>query len=419
MNHSLEAERAILGAIIIEPDSLLQATDIIGSDDFSSPAHRIVFEALIDLYQLGEQIDIISLTERLRIKNQLNLIGGQDLITALAIESIGGANIRYHSRLIHDKAILRRAGDWAFKISEQSKNGIEDVSMWLGKIESDLIDIAQSAKSKTSPYTEDIVKSIEQQWNDFLEGKKVYIAPPEFLSDQIPGIYPKHLILIGGYTGKGKTIFLNQILCDIMGEGGKVLLFSLEDSREEKLLRMISTVSDIRYKDLVTGRIAGHESQIAKAKKLISQWNPIIYDDIRTMDDIRLKCKKHKIKDGIDVVAIDYVQNLAIKKTLYETMADAAGKLYAMVNELSIAGLIVSQIDNESAKKESDIIGLKGAGELAAAAHIVLWLTREKGKGKERFINCTLKKNRTFGELGKIELTFSEKWTGVTRRFGV
>ena len=304
-------------------------------------------------------------------------------------------------------------------MAEQSKNGIEDIPAWLGKIESGLIDIAQSAKSKTSPYTSDIIKSIEQFWNDSLEGKKVCYAPPDFLDGPIPGIYPKHLILIGGYTGKGKTIFMNQILCDIMGEGGKAIVFSMEDSREEKLLRMVANIADIYYKDLITGRISGYESQIEKAKKLIAKWNPIIYDDIRTMDDIRLKVKKHKIKDGVDIVAIDYIQNLAIKNTLYETMADAASKLYAMCNELSVTGLVVSQIDNESAKKESNIIGLKGAGELAAAAHIVLWLTRETGKEKNRHINCTIKKNRPFGETGKLELTFTEKWTGVTKRFGV
>lgn len=414
-----EAEQSILGAILLAPDALLQASDIIEPSDFSATAHRLIYESMLDLYQLGENIDIISLITRLEAKGVLKQIGGSDFIASLASEAVTSANIAFHSRIVRQKSLIRLTGAWAAAVAEQSKNGIEDIPAWLGKIESGLIDIAQSAKSKTSPYTSDIIKSIEQFWNDSLEGKKVCYAPPDFLDGPIPGIYPKHLILIGGYTGKGKTIFMNQILCDIMGEGGKAIVFSMEDSREEKLLRMVANIADIYYKDLITGRISGYESQIEKAKKLIAKWNPIIYDDIRTMDDIRLKVKKHKIKDGVDIVAIDYIQNLAIKNTLYETMADAASKLYAMCNELSVTGLVVSQIDNESAKKESNIIGLKGAGELAAAAHIVLWLTRETGKEKNRHINCTIKKNRPFGETGKFELTFTEKWTGVTKRFGV
>ena len=419
MNNPIEAEQSILGAIAVDPDALLRASDILEPSDFSRTAHRLIYEAMLDLYSLGETIDIISLVTRLETKGVLEQVGGAPYISAIASEVPTSANIAYHSRIVHQKALIRKTGAWAAAVALQSQNGIEDITAWLGKVESELIDIAQTAKSKTSPYTTDILTELKQYWDDSLNGKENCIAPPDFLKEPIPGFYPKHLWMIGGYTGKGKSKFLNQLLVDAMDAGGKILLFSLEDSREEKMMGLISNLADVPYKALITSRITGYETQIEQAKKMIAKWNPIIYDDVRTVDDIRLKAKKHKIKDGIDIIAIDYIQNLAIKNTLYETMADAAGKLYAMVKELKVTCLVVSQIDNESAKKESNIIGLKGAGELAAAAHIVLWLTRVTGKGKERFLDCSIKKNRAFGETGKFELTFTERWTGVTRRYGI
>lgn len=418
MNYSLEAERAILGSAICDPDSILRASDIIEPNDFYSAQHKVIYHALLDLYQLGEKIDLISLSERLATKNQLKAAGGIDAVTSITNEHVTSANIAYHARLVHQKSLLRRTGQWALSVSEQSQNGIEDVNAWLGEIEAGLVEIAQTAKGKTSPYSSDILSAIEEFWSDSLKGKAFCVPPPDFLEGPIPGFYKKHLWMIGGYTGKGKSIFLNQLLVDAMGNSGKILLFSLEDSREEKMMRMLANVANVPYKALVTGRISGHENQIRKAEKLIAQWNPIIYDDIRTVDDIRLKAKKHKIQNNIDIVAIDYVQNLMIKNTLYETMVDAAVKLYAMVNELEVTGIGVSQIDNESAKKDSGIIGLKGAGELAAAAHIVLWLTRGKGK-EQRHLECSIRKNRPFGETGRIELTFSDNWTAIHRRYEV
>lgn len=375
----------------------------------------MIYVTLLDLYQLGEEISLISVFERLRAKSQLDSVGGEGYITSLAFELPTAANIAYHARLVHQKALLRRVEQWALKISEQSKNGIEDVSQWLGEIESQLIDITTIAKGKKDPAASGILKEIKKYFNSVLNGESVYVPSPDFLEDPIPGFYP-HLWMIGGYTSKGKSSLLNQILVDALGNGGRALVFSVEESREEKMMRMISNIEDIPYKALMTGRITGYEERIRKAEKQILEWNPIIYSDVRNMDEIYLKTKKHVIQDKINIVMLDYVQNLLIKNTLYETMVDASVKLFAMTRDLGITVIGVSQIDNESAKKESNIIGLKGAGELASAADIVLWVTRVKGQGKERHLDCTIKKNRPFGEVGKIELTFSEKWTSIYKR---
>ncbi len=150
--------------------------------------------------------------------------------------------------------------------------------------------------------------------------------------------------------------------------------------------------------------------------RIKDQYRPIIYDDIRTTDEIRLKTKKHKLQDDIQIVAVDYAQNLRGSGSLYERMSDAAEKLFSMGRELGVTVIVLSQVNNESVKEESPVIGLKGAGELAAAADIVLWLKRNKGFGKERELDVEIRKNRPFGVTGMIPMQFSEKYTKIDRR---
>ena len=129
-----------------------------------------------------------------------------------------------------------------------------------------------------------------------------------------------------------------------------------------------------------------------------------------------MKAKKHKLQDDISLIAIDYVQNIHGSGDLYQDMRAVSMDLDKLKKDLSVTVIALSQVTNESAKMNSEVIGLKGAGELAAAADIVLWLKRVKGEGKERFLDCEIRKNRPFGVTGIIPLTFSKKWTRLDRR---
>lgn len=412
---SIQAEEAVLGAILIEPNSLLRANEIIQHDDFYRTTNGKIFDAMHDLFELGDPIDVITVCERLKQKGYLEECGGESYIASLAFEIPTAANVAYNARIIKNKSILRKIGAWAADTYNLSRNGVENIGDFISTIEGHLIDIAASAKSKKDPSIRSIIDRLRQFRNRITNGEIIYTAVPDFLEDFVPGFYPNFWI-IGGYTGKGKSNFMNQIIVDGQGNGAKALIFTTEESADEKTNRMISNIGDISFKTLQKGNVTGYEERIEKAENVILKWDPIIYDDVRTTDEIYLLTRKHVIQDKINIVCLDYVQNLFIKNTLYETMVEASVKLFAMSRLLGITVIAVSQIDNESAKKESNIIGLKGAGELAAAADVVFWLTRVKGTGKERFIDCTIKKNRTFGDTGKVELTFSEKWNYISKR---
>lgn len=415
MNYSIEAEQGILSAILLEPDALLHTSDILSPGDFYSSKNRIIYEAMLDLYALGEPCDIITLTERLQQKGLLTEAGGTEHLIYMFTTAITSANVRLHSRIVHEAALVRRIGAWSANIVEESKNGgVENFPTWLGKIESDFTEIAQRAQPKHSPYASDI---ISRTATNPIKNRDKFIVTPSFCTDMLPFYCPGHLWVIGAYTSFGKSTMLSEIICDSFAYGGRPLLFSTEDIQEEKINRLKANLESLPYKKLLIGDIHGLEDKITRAEKKLCKHNPIIYDNIRNIDDICLLTKKHKLRDNVNIVCIDYIQNLRGHEGLYDTMVDAIIKFNAMIKDMEITGIVISQIDNESARKSSKVIGLKGAGEIAATADIVLWLERPSGQGKEQFLDCFIRKNKPFGELALLELAFTPSWAGIRSRY--
>jgi replicative DNA helicase len=413
---NIEAEKSLLGAFLLDPDSLLIAVDIVGSSDLYKESHRVIFNAALDLYQIGTRLDIVTLSERLREQRKLEQAGGISYLTELAGCTPTSANVKYHARIIKSKAIMRRAIRWAADVSKQASEGVEDVKAWIGEIEKSLIDLSQGIGENKDPYAGSVISAIRTSWKELREGKKTFTPTDSKFNAVIPGYFPKHFWVIGGYTSNGKSSLLNQILVDVCYEGMRPLIFSLEDSREEKMMKMISNLSDISQTRLITGDIEGLDKGIFKAEETIKGWNPILYDDAYNIEDIRLKSKKHKLQDNINMVCIDYVQNLHGTGNLYEDMRAASIMLDRLKKELDVTVIALSQVTNESAKTNSELIGLKGAGELASAADIVLWVKRVKGEGKEHHLDCEIRKNRPFGATGIVPLMFSENWTQIDKR---
>ncbi len=412
---NIDAEQAILGAILIDHDSLMQAIEHISPENFFRKSHQIIFSACLDVYQFGEDIDIISLSERLRATGDLETVGGIGYLSTLANNVTTVANVNYHARLVKEKAALRKVRTWAADIARQIEDGTRDFDTLYSGLERDLNELSQKISPKKIPYAESILSDIRKNWDNIRSGAVKYIPMDYKLSALIPGFFP-HLWFLGGYTSNGKSSLLNQIIVDGCEEGIRPVIFSLEDSREEKMMKLISNLADIPQRDLMTGDIEGKEKEIQKAEKAIRQWSPIFYDDVYSIHDIRLKAKKHKLRDNINMICIDYVQNLTGQGDLYQVMREASIQLDKLKKDLQCTIIALSQVTNESVKSNSEVIALKGSGDLAAAADIVLWLKRIKGENKEHFLDCEIRKNRPFGATGIIPLMFSDRWTRIEKR---
>ncbi|OGH05917.1 MAG: hypothetical protein A2W22_06965 [Candidatus Levybacteria bacterium RBG_16_35_11] len=414
--YNIEAEKSVLGAVLIEPDALLTASDIIEPGDFYREGHKLIYSACLDLYQLGEPIDLITLIERLKAKGELERIGGASYISQLSDNIPTSANISTHAKIVRNKSTQRRISNWANLIKSEAEEA-EDLTSFFSKMERDIVELSQyQSINDRDPHVSDIVSNLKRRWNEEKQGLRTYIPVNSKLSVAIPRYVPGHVWAVGGYTSVGKSTFIAQQIVDTCEEGARCMVFSLEDSREEKLIKLIANSANMSQKHLMLGHTNGFEDVIAGAVNKINKWKLYIYDDVYTIDEIRLKVKKGKLQSGLDIIFVDYIQNIIGDGTLYEKLSEAVVKLQKMAKELQVVVVFVSQVSNEAMRSHSELIGLKGAGELSAAPDIVLWLKRVKGEDKERFLDCEIRKNRPFGLTGIYPLRFSEHWSRIEKR---
>lgn len=252
-------------------------------------------------------------------------------------------------------------------------------------------------------------------WEGLRDGKIRLIPALPLFAEKMPYYMLKKLMIIGGYTSAGKSTLVSQMTADICRRtDAKVDIISVEDSKEEKLMSLIAVVSDVGKKRLVTGDIFGENNffrdKVVSATGIVQGWPVRIYDDKYTLRDIETVIKNSDAEINI----IDYVQNMAIPgNSLYERMSRAAVELFRMCKDYNKMLIVLSQVSNESARNESDVIGLKGAGELAAAADVVAMIKKGRSEENKREVEIDFSKNRLFGETGKISCVYSEHWTRI------
>lgn len=412
---SLEAESWVIGSILTEPDTLLKISDVITFEDFFSKKNQIIYSCCMELWIDG-MLDSLHLTERLKEKGKLDEAGGIDEIVKLSIIPTT-VNILHHVNIVKKFSILRSL----FRLGNQITNTIKsdsEIKKVITEIEDTIIQTSQRLSPARSITAQEIIKDIYREWESIIPVKR--IITPEWLScawqgdNPIPCLMAGHIWVVGGYTSVGKSTWLAQMVVDICKDDNSVLVLSLEDSSKEKVMKLVSNLSEVSQKRLLTGEIGESKERIDRAIKIINLWKLIVNDTSYDIEDIRLKIKKHKMQDNIQVVCIDYIQNLLGHGSLYEKMSHAITHLQRIAKEFQITLIVLSQVSNEAMRGESEVIGLKGAGELASAADIVLWLKRSKDN--EHQLDCEIKKNRPFGVTGIIPLQFSEHWTRIERR---
>jgi len=416
--HSIEAEQHIIGSVMIEPDSILKISDIVQPEDFYRSAHKTIFSACLDIYR-HDELNLVSLSEYLKSGGALEACGGVSYIAAVVEGTPTTANIAYYARLVKKKAIQRRIQQWSADIREDIANGnADDLPAFFSGMEKAIIDMAQPLQTKRMPDVASILESIRTRWQEEKSGIRKFISTDDKFSAVIPRYVPGHLWIIGGYTSVGKSTLLAQMIADVCAEGAKTIVFSLEDACEDKIIKLLANLAYCGQTRLMTGDVEEPymQKKLLDAEKTLRKWGLVVYDDVYNVDAMRLKIKKHKLQGGADVVCVDFIQNLSGAGTLYERISDGIVKLQQMAKELEVTMLFASQVNNEAMRSNNEVIGLKGAGELAASADIVLWLKRVKGEGNEKYLDVEIKKNRPFGKTGIAPLMFNEIWSKVLRR---
>jgi replicative DNA helicase len=317
-------------------------------------------------------------------------------------DAVTSANINYHAKKVKDATFNRRCKEKVLHL--QSELGNED---FMQKLEGYIVELYEIQRGHKYYSLPEILSNIQSRIQE-AKKKAQYGIPTGFynLNDSCVGMCPPHVWILGAYTSHGKSTFLSQMVDDICKAEHSMLVFSVEDSKEDKLIRLLATKTQIPIRAIVRGY--GDEDILRSAREDIEKFNLIIYDDVYTLDEMSLKIKKHQLQGSVDIVAIDFVQNIITgDKNIYDSMREVAIKLQKMAKQHNICILALSQITEG---KERGSIALRGAQEIASSADIVLWIDR---KPDTKEFDLIIRKNRPFGVTGKIKMRFTSTWTNI------
>jgi replicative DNA helicase len=391
--HDIESEQAILGAILMDNASLPAVEDAgIMADDFYHSAHQFLFNAILDIKEEGSVIDLVTVCARLKDLRKLDVCGGMVYIAGLPENTPSSANVIHYCTIVKEKSLRRQLLKKSFDLATQSQDVSNSVIDVINQYQKGL---GIEEPRKINKF--DIRHAISDLQTKIDQGFPGIDPSYDILRKTIRKFVPGTLIIVGAYTSVGKSAFAVDLISRLYRNGNPAIaIFSLEMSTNQYLLRLLANQTAyptwaIRENRIMPGtqrEMLDHAYSHFKSKPLH------IYDNLYNFNDIRKAAAETKLNKGLDILIIDYIQNVWCDgRTIYERMSGLSTQVFALAKDLEITVIALSQINNESARdSDNPVIGYKGAGEIAAAADVGIWL--DKDPNKEDHLIIKVRKNR-------------------------
>lgn len=423
---SIEAEKAVLGGIFLKPESFGDIIEIISPSDFYKVGHKYIYEAMIDIYNNGENIDPIVVMNELKKQNRFDEIGGESLLYEIIEEVPTAANIITYAKIIKEKSTLRKLGDVGTKIVEMSYDGNEDVDTILDKAEGLIFKISESKESK------DVISIREAMTEEFIRLEEVFNnkgvttgISSGFINfdDKTSGFNPSDLIIIAARPSMGKTAFaLNLALNAAMKSSKSVLIFSLEMSSSQLLQRLLAIQSGIGLQKIRNGFLEEEEwgrLGIASGQLASSNINIADIPNVNVLE-IRAMARRLKAMGKLDMIVIDYLQ--LIKGTgkgdnRQQEISDISRSLKGIARELNIPIIALSQLSRapeQRADRRPMLSDLRESGAIEQDADMVVFLYRDdyyNEESEEKGITEVIIGKQRNGPVGTVKLRFFHEIT--------
>ena len=390
---NIEAEQSVLGAMLIEKEAIPKVMEILRDTDFYREAHRVIFNAMLELYNKNEAVDMITVTEILKRDNKLEDVGGIAYVTSLANAVPTAANVTYHASIIEEKSILRQLVSVSTQIASMGYEANDDVKNIIDSAESKILEI--SNRKKTADFTPineivlDSFKSIEA-----LMGNKNGLTglPTGFedLDNLTSGLHGSDFIILAARPSMGKTAFALNVVQNVAIRAAKkvggapktVAFFSLEMSKEQLASRIISTEALVGGTKLRTGDLTeGEWTRLVEAGDILSKAD-LYLDDSPGITVPEMKAKVRRLKN-VDLVIIDYLQLMNSAKRIdnrVQEISEITRSLKIMAKELNIPVVTLAQLARAGEKRQEHrpvLSDLRDSGSIEQDADIVLFLYRD------------------------------------------
>ena len=425
--HSIDAEKAVIGSMIMDADAVVAASEMITGDDFYQRQYGILFDAMVELYNEGKPVDVLTLQERLKMQDVPEEFSSIEFISELVSSVPTSANVRHYAQTVSDDATLRRL----IRVNEEIANTCyqhrESLDEIMNTTEKRIFDVLQ--KKSTDEYVpiKDVVLSVIDKIEAAARHKGTVTGLATGFYDldyKTSGLQPSDLILIAARPSMGKTAFvlnLAQYMC--VRNHVPTAIFSLEMSKDQLVNRILSMESKVDSQSMRTGTLqpADWEKLIESAGVISTA--PLIIDDTPgiSITELRSKCRKYKLENDLGLVIIDYLQLMTggsrKQESRQQEISEISRSLKALAREINAPVIALSQLSRACETRPDHrpmLSDLRESGAIEQDADVVMFLYRDdyynKDTDKKNISEVIIAKQRN-GPIGTVELVWLPNYT--------
>ena len=425
--HSVEAEQSVIGSMLMDREAIISASEIITADDFYQHQYGVMFEAMVELFNEGKPVDLVTLQNRLKEKDVPPEVSSLEFVRDIITTVPTSANVKSYANIVREKAVLRRL----IRVNEEIANtcyaGKEKLEDILAHTEKSIFDLLQSRNSgEFVPIRQVALNVLEKIEAASKSGGNVTGIPTGFidLDYKTSGMQPSDVILLAARPSMGKTAFvLNLVDYVAVRKGLPCMVFSLEMSKEQLVNRMLSMESNVDSQKLRTGNLTDADwDAVVEGIGIIGN-SKLIIDDTPgiSITELRSKCRKMKLEYGLQMIIIDYLQLMTgsgrTSDNRQQEISEISRSLKALAREMNAPVIALSQLSRACETRQDHrpmLSDLRESGAIEQDADVVMFLYRDdyynKDTDKPNVAEVIIAKQRN-GPIGTVELLWRPEFT--------
>ncbi len=432
-----EAEQSVLGSMLLDREAIIAAQEILRPEDFYKESHRAIFAAVADLFNRGEAVDLVTLSEELRHREQLESVGGLSYLATVAAVVPSAANVEHYAKIVEEKAVLRSLSAAATRILSRVYQPTEDLEVLLDDAERLILEIAQRRTVRGYESLKEVLhRTLDQIEFLYMNKGQLTGVPSGFadLDNLTSGLQPSDLVVIAARPSMGKTqLGLNLARYAAVEKNLAVAIFSLEMSAEQLAMRLLAAEAGVDSQRLRTGQLnEEHWKRLGQALVRLGD-APVYIDDTPAISVTELRARSRRIRQEhrLDLILVDYLQLMqghGRAENRQQEISEISRSLKALARELRVPVVAMSQLSRAveaRTDKHPMLSDLRESGAIEQDADLVAFIYRDdyyhRDSEKPNIAEVIIAKQRN-GPVGVIELLFLKevgKFVSIDRKHDV
>ena len=428
MPHSIEAEQSVVGAMLMDKDAILTASELISGQEFYQSAYGVIFDSMVELFNEGRPVDLVTLQDRLKEKDVPPEISSLEFVRDLVTAVPTSANVKYYAEIVADKSMMRRLIKLNDELSNICYAGNEPLPAILEKTEKSVFELLQKRNlGEYTPIRQVVLNALDRIERAAKNKGNVTGVPTGFndLDYKLSGLQPSDLVLVAARPSMGKTAFVLNIAQYVAFKKEKgVAIFSLEMSKEQLVNRLFSLESQVDSQAIRTGNLKDSDwEKLIEGAGIIGKSNLIIDDTPGiSVSELRSKCRKYKLEHDIQLVIIDYLQLMTgsvgrHSESRQQEISEISRSLKALARELNVPVVALSQLSRAvegRPDKRPMLSDLRESGAIEQDADVVMFIYRDEYYNKDteykKQAEIIIAKQRN-GPVGTVHLAWLADYT--------